>query len=63
MTSSRWPVWCELVCCKCASTCAGQFNFKTLNKVAMKNEAQRQGWKLIANDWLCGECIAKVRHN
>ena len=55
--SSNWPVWCELVCKKCRSTTAGQFNVATLNKVTLRNEALRKGWRIVANEWLCIDCL------
>lgn len=58
--TSNWPVWCEIVCSKCANTTAGQFNRKTLNKVTMRNEAIKQGWRIYADYWVCKECIEKV---
>lgn len=55
----KFPVWCELVCRQCAGTCAGRFNWTKLNKVALKNEALKSGWKIIANDWICKACLGR----
>lgn len=52
-----WPIWCEIVCRECASTTAGQFNYSSLKKNEMRNEAMRNGWKIVNNDWLCKECL------
>lgn len=61
--TSNWPVWCEIVCSKCADVVAGQFNFRVLNKPTLRNEAVRNGWRLVANDWLCKECIEGFKAN
>ncbi len=34
--------------------------FKHPVRVAMKAEALGRGWRLIANDWLCRECVKKA---
>lgn len=52
-----WPVWCHIVCRKCAATTAGQFNYNVMNRPTMRNEALRNGWRIVANDWLCLTCI------
>lgn len=61
MTKPPWPIWCHIVCRTCATTVAGQFNFTTLNKPTMRNEALKNGWRLIADDWLCVSCIASEK--
>lgn len=57
--NSDWPIWCEIVCLQCAAKVAGQFNWRTMNKPTMKSEAIKNGWKIIAGDWLCKICLEK----
>lgn len=52
-----WPIWCEIVCVKCANTTAGRFNYSSLKKNEMRNEAYREGWRITNDDWLCKECL------
>lgn len=57
----KWPVWCEIVCSKCTDTTAGQFNRTVLNKVTLRNEALRNGWRIVAHDWLCKQCLERLK--
>ena len=57
--TSNWPVWCQLICFKCGEITAGQWNYRKLNKATLRNEALRNGWKLVADVWCCKECVEK----
>lgn len=57
---SNWPVWCEIVCSRCTTTTAGQFNTTKFNKGKMRINATNKGWRIVADDWLCVECVKRA---
>jgi hypothetical protein len=57
---SHWPVWCEIVCSRCSSVTAGQFNTTKFNKGQMRKKAMAEGWDIVADDWLCVECVKRA---
>lgn len=62
-----FPVWIEVVCCRCAANGPGCFSYagiprRDLGKAALDNE-----WKLIEDndgdpDWYCPVCAKGVMH-
>jgi hypothetical protein len=59
--ASNWPVWCQLICCRCGNTTSGQFNTTKFNKGKMRTLAMQKGWRIIADDWLCNECVERMK--
>lgn len=57
---SHWPVWCHIVCSRCGSTTAGRFNRTKFNKGQMRIDAMAKGWRIIADDWICNECVNRI---
>ena len=58
--ASEWPVYCQVVCSECRASTAGRFNSDRFNKGMMRRQAYQEGWRLIANDWLCKRCIERA---
>lgn len=58
--ASNWPVWCQIVCCRCSNVTSGQFNTVKFNKGQMRKDAMAKGWRIVADDWLCVECVKRA---
>ena len=60
--ATEWKIWCEIVCCKCASTTSSQFNTVKFHKGKMRTMAMQKCWRIIANDWLCAKCVKEYQN-
>lgn len=53
------PIWCEIVCARCASTVSGRFTRRNIDRASMRRTAHASGWVVRDNDWLCRSCADK----
>src|ERR1017187_10031699 len=57
LNSSPRCISYAVFCLKNEELTAGQWNYTKLNKTTLRNEALRNGWKLISDVWICKGCF------